>query len=423
MRFGRHFNDSVFRGPDNEGGAGDTEVLDNDTGDVAAGETADTEVDEGESDKPLTVREQLKKSIAEVNGEQAPEKKPKDKKGRFGDRQAKEAPTAAAPPAAEVPVAATALAAPAAFSKEAKEAWDKVPPELQGALHQAIAKREQDMQAGVDQLKQRYAQIDQVLEPHQDALRQMNATPAQAVDRMFLWFKALAGTPVKSIPALVKSLGYDWGKVTAAIAQDMGQQAPAPGQTPASTEVVSGDQVPAIPEPVKNYMDQLEQQVRQLTEVVQQIDGRFGGLEGNIAQQNYTKTQENLNIWSQGKDYFEEVRQDMAKLLQGGMIPLKPDGTVDLDTAYERAIYYNPEVRTKVLAKQQQADTEVQKQAEVAATTAQSQQVSKARRAAVSIPPNNAPSDRTPVGGTKKPRQRLSVRDSIREAITQVRDQ
>jgi hypothetical protein len=50
--------------------------------------------------------------------------------------------------------------------------------------------------------------------------------------------------------------------------------------------------------------------------------------------------------------FFEEVRNDMAGLLQAGM-------AADLNDAYEKACYANPNVRAKVLAQQQaKADTE-----------------------------------------------------------------
>src|SRR6202035_2431851 len=105
---------------------------------------------------------------------------------------------------------------------------------------------------------------------------------------------------------------------------------------------------PEIPEPVRQYVGSLETQVRQLSDVVQQIYGRFGSVEQNLNSQNMARIQENLYIWARDKPHFNDVRMDMAKLIETGVIPLK-DGQVDLDTAYERAIYFNPEVRAKVL--------------------------------------------------------------------------
>jgi len=416
--FNKHFNETVFRGPDTEGGS-DVE-LDTDTGDVDAGDTGGADPDDGDSGEadtpkePLTVREQLKKAIAETS---EPSEKPKSTKkaSRIGDRT----PKAAAPDPAAAPEAAQGtVPAPESLSKEAKAAWDAAPQ----AIKDAFIKREQDTARGVEELKQRYANIDKAIAPHQDALRQMNATPGEAVDRMFLWFKALANSPAESFPALAKSLGLDWSQLIGLQQQVQGQQPPAgqqpdpnaqPGAVPPTQEELS----PAV----RQYIEQMQQQLAQVQGYVQQVGGRFQTMEEQVQQQNMQRTEENLKLWSNGKPYFDEVRLEMAQLLQSGLIPLK-DGQVDLDTAYERAIYFNPEVRAKVLAEQQQANTQVQQETAAAATTAQQAQVSRARKASVSLPSSNPPG--TPSAAVKKkPGQKLSVRESLKAAMAELRDQ
>lgn len=394
----RHFNESVFRGPDTEGTGADVEDLHDDnvdsTDDGSTDSSGDDPAEDPVEEKKLSVREQIKKSMAET-AEQA---KPK--------KAAKPAPAPkvaeAAPAVAPAAPAAPSIPAPESLSREAKAAWDKSPPEIQAAF----VKREQDMANGVAELKQRYSQIDQALAPHTDALRAMNATPGDAVNRLFLWFKALASRPAVAFPELAKNMGIDWAKLTT----------PAAPTTPAD-----GTAAPEIPEPVKNYIGSLEQQLRQMGQAVNQIGGRFGQVESSLNAQNEARTRENLSIWSQGKPYFEDVRQDMAKLIETGIVPLKSDGQVDLDTAYERAIYLNPDVRAKVLAEQQQANAQVQEQATVAATTARQAQANKARKAAVSLPVSTPG---TPSGGnSKKPPGKMSVKESIRLAMEQLRDQ
>lgn len=404
----KHFNDTVFRGPDNEGGTdggteGDT-VLDTDvgtddggadSGDGAGGEEG------GESSKPLSVREQLKKSIAEANEDAAASqtKSKGPKTGRLSQAKGQEGVAPATIPAAP---AAPAIAAPDSLSKEAKAEWEKTPP----AVQQAFIKREADSARGVQELKQRYDQIDQALAPHNDALRQMNASPGEAVNRLFLWFKALAGSPVQAFPELAKSMGYDWNKVTEAIS---GAQKPAQQQSQQ--------------QPIPEYVQQLQNEIAQLKGNFGQFGNQFQNIQQEMNAQNEAKTRENLSIWSNGKEFFDDVRQDMAQLIQSGMVPLK-NGQVDLDTAYERAIYYNPDIRAKVLAKQQQANQQVQQTAD-AATTAQKQgQVAKARKAAVSLPASSTPgAGNGQIAASRKSGQRLSVKDSLKEAIAQLRDQ
>lgn len=423
LRSFAHFNNSVFRGPDDEsgggapvddvanvGGADDSGAADSDIGDS----------DEG-SKEPLTVREQIKKSMAEVNddGQQKTEKPKRDKKtGRFGAEPAEKVAAPTDGHQEPAPAPADDIPAPASLSPEAKAAWANAPKEVK----EAFVKREADMQRGVDELKQRYTQIDQALAPHTDALRQMNATPGQAVDRMFLWFKALSGTPASSFPALAQSMGIDWQKLAEATTQGQQQQPPVGQQVQQQVEGAPGEGVPEIPAPVREYIGKLEQQIQQLGQGYQQVDGRFRSMEEQVQQQNMARTTENLNIWSKDKPHFEAVRTQMAELLQSGIIPLKPDGQVDLDKAYEHAIYFNPEVRAKVIAEQQQANQQVQQEAAAATTTAQQVQVDKARKASVSIP-SRGPPGTAPKDVKKKAGAKLSVRDSLKAAVAELRDQ
>lgn len=405
MRF--NFNDTVLRYPDMEGGdGGGTEFDGNepaDSGNIDTGDSVDTGQPE-EPQKPLSVREQIKKSWAEAS---EPEKPKKAQSGRFGDRKApqQESQVQAAPPQPALPV-------PERLSKEAKAEWAKAPRVVQ----EAFIKAEQDMQKGVDELKGRYALIDKALAPHSDAMRQMNASPGEAVDRMFLWFKALSQNPVASFPGLAQSMGMDWGKIVQAVqGSQQGQQQPQGQQQQPNQQGA-----PQIPEGLRNYVTGLEDQVRELGNMVRQVQSGFGTIQNDMNAANEAKTRENLSIWSKGKEHFEEVRQDMARLIQADP-SLTPNGQVDLDKAYERAIYYNEGVRAKVLAAQQQANQAVQQQAQEAATTAQANQVAKARRAAVSLPASSAPTG-TALKPPAKKTGRQTVRDSILSAIQEARE-
>lgn len=412
----RHLNDTVFRGPDDELGSGEADIQD--TGDAGgADDGGDSGATDPEPEAPaerLTVREQIKKSIAETS--EPPAEKPKRERGtgRFKSTKPDTDPAPADPDAAPAPAPAAAddIPAPASLAPEAKAAWANAPKEIK----EAFIKREADMQRGVDELKQRYSQIDNALAPHTDALRQMNATPGEAVDRMFLWFKALAGTPQASFPALAQSMGLDWKQVVAAtMGGEQQQQQPVPE---------GGEAPPEIPEHIKGYVGKLEQQVAALSQQFQQVGGRFQTMEEQVQQQNAARTAENLAIWSKDKPHFEAVRSDMAELLGKGVIPLKPDGQVDLDKAYETAIYFNPTVRALVLAEQQQANQQVQQESVQAATTANQAQVEKARKASVSIPSRQPPgAANAPAGIKKKPGEKLSVRESLKRSIAELRDQ
>jgi hypothetical protein len=408
----RSFNESVFRGPEAEGGSGDVEV-DTDVASAADDSGADTDSgdDTGEPERtePLSVREELKRAIAETSEPSDPAKVRDPKTGRFN--KGKEAAAPAEAPKAEAAAPATpAVEMPNSLAKELKPVWEATPPEMQAAF----LKRETDIAKGVEELKQRYTLIDQAIAPHTDALRQMNATPGDAVNRMFLWFKALAGRPAEAFPELAKSMGIDWQKLAAA--QNGAAPVGADGAPPA--EGVAPD----IPEPVKQYVSGMQNELAELRNIVQQIGGRFGNVEQNLNTQNEARTRENLSIWSTGKPHFEDVRQDMAKLIETGVIPLKADGQVDLDTAYERAIYFNPDVRAKVIAEQQQADLAAQQKSKEAATAAQQTNVNRARKAAASLPVTT-PGEIKGNAVKKKPGERMSVRESLNAAMAELKDQ
>ena len=413
--FAEKFRNNVFHAPDGVGDGGvENDVLDADGvsdsdagGDDSGGDGTPEGGEPGEGDGPLSVREEIKRAMAQssedANKHQQELNKTKKKVAKPSQGVQQPVPD---PQASKTP-------APARLTGEAKAEWEKTPVSVQ----QAFVKAEQDMQRGVDELKNRYALIDKALEPHTDALRQMNATPADAVNRMFLWFKALAGSPQHSFPQLAQSFGFKWSDLVNATMQGQQQQ----GQAQ-SVQGQQGQGAPEIPEPVRNYMGQLEGAVQSLMQEVQSLKTGYQGIQQDVEVQNQQKARDNLGIWSKDKPYFEEVRQTMAQFLQAGLIPLK-DGQVDLDTAYERAIHYHPEVRAKVLSAQQVANQQVQQASQQQATTVRQGQVTRARKASVSLPASSAPGAAPAANTRVQPGTRKPVRESLREAIQQLRDQ
>lgn len=293
--------------------------------------------------------------------------------------------------------------APDAFSKEAKAEWANVPANVQTA----ILKREQDMAKGVQELKQRYADIDQALAPHVNAIRQHGNTPAQAVQQLFNWMQALAANPTVAFPALAKSFNFDLGKLL----QQQGQPAPQQGEQPKSQE--GGD----IPPLVKDYITKLEKQVQEAT---QQLYQKVGSLETNWQRDSEVKTNQLLMNWAKDKPHFEAVRQHMAHLIGSGAVQLKEDGSVDLDKAYDMAVYALPDVRAQVLEAQR---VEERKQAEAKAAAerkAQADAAAKSRQAAVSVN-SGSPGAAGGSTSTQKKGPRRSVKESLLEAIEQHR--
>jgi hypothetical protein len=295
---------------------------------------------------------------------------------------------------------------PTAWTKEAKEAWGSLPEHVQAA----ITKREADTEKGVTELKAKYSEIDKALAPHVEAIKRFNKTPAEAVKQLFDWFQALAQNPDQAFPALIKSYNYDPNKIVAAF----GLQTQPPKQETKTEEQPEGD----IPPAVQSYITKLEEKLNGLqAQVGQQLDGVMR----NVAEQSMAKTHETLNMWAKDKPHFEEVRTMMGHLLTPdpntgvAAVPLK-DGKVDLDTAYDMAVWARPDIRNKIMA-EEKSKMEAAHKAKVAAEAkAQKEQAEKAKRASGSLPTGTPGAD---VAKRQQTRGK-SVKESIRQSIEEL---
>jgi hypothetical protein len=294
------------------------------------------------------------------------------------------------------------VAAPEGFSAEAKAAWASTPPAVQAA----IGKRITDMERGVQELKGRYSQIDQALAPHLDAIRSVNQSPPQAIAQLFGWFQALSANPKVAFPALVQSFNMRPEDVFEGLGQ-AAQGQPQPGEQPPGE----------IPPQLQQFINDQSTKIAQLEQAVTQ---KFGALENTFAQQSQAKTDEILANWSTGKPHFENVRHLMAHLIGSGAVPLK-EGKVDLDRAYEMAIYADPNVRSQVLTAQQEEQKKQAATKAAAEKKAQQDAADKARRAAVSITGAAPGAPGAPLKGANA-KQRKSVRESINDAMQQLQD-
>lgn len=284
-------------------------------------------------------------------------------------------------------------AAPEAFSKEAKSEWAKVP----AAVQAAVLKRETDTAKGVEELKNRYKDIDAAIAPHVAAIRQLGHTPGQAVNQLFAWFQALGSNPDIAFPALAKSFNWDVAK--------LGGQAPEQQElTPSETD--------ALPPAVQKYISDMQTEMQQIKQTFGQ---ELTGLKSTFQQQTEAKTNEILANWSRDKPHFESVRQLMAQLIQSGAIQVK-DGQVGidaLDSAYQMAVYANPEIRTKVLADQQATAEKERKAKADAAAKAATAKAAAARSASVSLGGGAPGEPSTQLGKKGKGK---TVRESLMEA-------
>lgn len=333
------------------------------------------------------------------------------------------------------------VGAPTSWAKDAKDIWDDVPERARAE----IAKREKDMERGVKSLKDKYKEIDDAIAPYDKVISEFGKTRGQAVSQLFSWFDALAKNPDDAFPALINSYKYDPRKIIQtyfpqAVAEyNQMRQYIAQQQQRQNGQVQNG-QVPngqAQNGQVQNGQVQQQQPVvhPQVAAYIKKLEDRLGGLESQVGQQftglaqhfeaqNAAKTQEMLDQWASNKPHFQSVRQMMGHLLTPdpntgvAAIPLR-DGRVDLDAAYEAAIYAMPEVRAQILSEQQAQAEAARKAKAEAALKVQQDKAAAARRASGSIT-TSAPG--AEIGRKTSPSKGLSVRESLQQAMKELSD-
>lgn len=359
-----------------------------------------------------TLRQQLEKNVESARKPAEAKPAPKGqttKKSRARQEMEEQAAPEEAPAEGEVAAeetpegdGGTTLKAPEGWAKEAKAVWEQLPPTVQAAVN----KREADMAKGVDDLKKKQGEIDQVLQPRMEVIRRHGHTPAQAVNQLFSWFEALSANPQVAFPALAQSFKFDLRAIPGLLPQQ--QQTPA--QQAAQVDPKAQPAPEEIPVGVQNYVKTLEQKINELQQGVSQ---QFSQLSNSFQQQTQAKTEEILTNWAKDKPYFEDVRRVMGQLIQSGTVAPLQNGSADLDKAYDMALWAMPEVRQKVQADLKTKDDAARKAKADTEKRAQQEQADKARRASAGSLTGGAPGNPVQPG---KPKKGKSVRESIMEA-------
>lgn len=292
----------------------------------------------------------------------------RDDRGRFSAKDTAVEPAApAAAPAAPIPDQGSApapepalqpLAAPDRWSAEWKTKFSALPRDAQ----QLLLDREGEYNKGFTQtsqelasLKKQYEPIETLIAPRRQAWQAQGANEAQMMEHLFGLSDFADKDPAGFIQWFAKERG---------IALD-GQ----PAQQPDSA-----------------------------------LDQRLRALETGIQQEKQATLQRQIDDFASNHEHFEAVRQDMGALMQAGRAK-------DLDSAYEMAVWANPQTREALLKAQQEAAATAQ-QAEEA------QRQEKAREAA-----NKALKTAGTQLSTKAPLNAGAGRpSSLREALAKTAD-
>lgn len=198
-------------------------------------------------------------------------------------------------------------AAPASWQKEKHEIWDKIPDEAKDY----VELREKQMLDGIEQYKQGYKwaeHIAKTIEPFRDVLQQNNVDESTAITNLFSHHRALTEGPIEQRQQAFVTLGQSLGLI------------PAEGQ---------------------KQIDPVQQQINERLARIERMDQQR---QQEVQQQSYNKTLNEVEIFASKPEniYFDELSDDIIMLINAGM---------DLQTAYDKAVWANPITRAKEQAK------------------------------------------------------------------------
>lgn len=198
--------------------------------------------------------------------------------------------------------------APTSWSPKVREQWGKLPEDVR----KEIVRREEASVQGVRKLQEEFQPVRQFAErltPVMQEARALGQDPAQYVVNLAVAERSLRSQdPNEKFNALL-NIADQYG---IPLRQYLGgEQAPA-------------QSAPAVPAAVQQELQEMRQWREQ--EQAQQL-------------------QKQINEFSKDAEFFEDVRNDMAALLDAG-------AAKDLKDAYEKAIWANPEVREVLLARE-----------------------------------------------------------------------
>ena len=370
----------------------------------AAPESASASQEDHSKPRVETVTDSVRRAVAEKKEKEAAAAKAKTTKAAKTTKESQQAGAETgdpAKPSSETTTEGDAKTAtqatsgpPQAWNKEEKAIWESLP----DAARAAITRREADTAKGVKELQTRYQDIDTAIAPYKAVMTQNNVTPGQAINQLFKWHMELAGpNKVQAFAQLAKSFGVNPKDIPATDAA-----APAtPAEKPAGA-----DQGNAIPD--------------NLRPIITDLETRIKSFEAQNAAQAQTAAQQTWNNWSKDKPHAEKVRGLMANLINSDLAliqagqpqvsnTINPQSmTIDMDSAYQAAVYAHPEVRAALLQEEQaKRDKETRTAAE------------KARKASVSVrsgaPAGTVNSSQANASKVETPRE------SIMRALAEVR--
>ncbi|WP_430438993.1 hypothetical protein [Shinella sp.] len=210
-----------------------------------------------------------------------------------------------------------AMEAPNSWSADAKAKWATLDPSIQAE----IARREQNMSAGGQKWSEEKRSYEEILSPVRTMAQRYGVNERDGLQRLLAANEYLEQDPQAAIAWLAQSYGVDLSNLNQTL-QDRPQVDPA--------------------------LLRISQEVNSLKATLQERESQ----EVNSELSRFAT--------APGHEHFEKVRVSMGHLLATGQAK-------DLNEAYERAVWADPEIRTSLMSAQtgnQQAQQRAREQAE-----------------------------------------------------------
>lgn len=218
------------------------------------------------------------------------------------------------PPADEQPPQIlTEDKAPRGWTPAAREKWNTIEPDLR----QEILRREDASIAGVRQLQERYAPMEQFVQgisPILQEARYYGVDPGGYIDQVMGTERTLRNADIPGKFQAILAIADQYGvPLRDVINQSVGQQVIPPAQA----------QMQLPPQLMQELNEMRQWRQQQQNEIVQNQISQF----------------------SQGKEFFHDVHSQMAGLIESGQAQ-------NLESAYDMACWATPSVREVMLARQ-----------------------------------------------------------------------
>ena len=214
---------------------------------------------------------------------------------------------------------------PQSWKKGEKELWGTLPVNIRQEIHRREDQINQTLNESA-QYRQTVEQFQQIASPYMARLRSLDASPMQAFDHLLKADYALSTSPKIQRAQLMADLINNYDIDIDTLGQVLA------GAAPQETS----QQMPDIQALVQQQLQQALAPIYQKEAQQQQYE-----------QQKVMQSTEAMRYDSVNYPYFEQVREDMADIIEMGARRIPPVD-ISLDEAYKKAVILNPTTATQL---------------------------------------------------------------------------